>query len=743
MVSNSLLLDALGRLNQIGEAVNQLGSDEVASVGGTLSLIVESAIEVVSGSSAVIYTYDEAQGNFDPNSRVSAEQDPRPQLDDFPRTNGLGARAVAERRRVLSYEEPDLQIHPAKQALGARALACFPLVVAGEVLGTLYVYLLERSTFTRLELLMLENFVNLTAMTLSYARQLNFSQQEQARKEKELRRLRRAGILISSRTSLKGTLEVILSMALEVMDAQYGIFRLVDAAGQNLITHAIAGDQLGRPAVEALPLDEKSVMGMVASKREPLMISDLREPPWCEIYYPLDRELEMRSELAVPLIGASGRLEGVLNLESPQVNAFDKQDRYILQILATQAVIAIQEVRLLDALQEITALLLTEPLQQFHQGLVEKACDLLNVPASLLWLIEYGELRLQAASDVSLVGKRLPLEKSLAYQALQSGQPLSCFEDCADWGISYPDLAFLDGLGSGLIVPLFSSEDGKDLGVFCIFSSQADLRDFDRSEWFKKVVSILGHYAVLAVQNAAHQEALRTVQEQRAVAETFAAVGDIATNLLHSLNNKVGTIPVRIEGIQDKCQPALDADPYLEKNLLEIERSASEAMQIVRESLFHLHPIQLSPVQVSECVREAAASLSFPEGVQLQIEGLEDLPVVQAGRKRLSMVFLNLFDNAIASHGIDGLIRVSGERRANWVEISVTDSGPGIAPELHERIFEFNYSTHLAERPGKLGFGLWWVKTLLARFGGKISVESDGHTGTTFRLSLPVEEQVG
>jgi signal transduction histidine kinase len=401
-------------------------------------------------------------------------------------------------------------------------------------------------------------------------------------------------------------------------------------------------------------------------------------------------------------------------------------------------VIAIQEVRLLDVLQEITTLLLTKPLQQVHQSLVEKACDLLNIPLSLLWLVEKDELSLQAASDVELVGKRIPLKNSLADQTLQNGQPLSCFEECIDWGKAYPDLAFIHGLGSGLVVPLFSSEDGRAIGAFCIFSSHAELRDFDQSEWFKKVISILGHYAVLAVQNDAHQEALRSVQEQRAVAETFAAVGDIATNLLHSLNNKVGTIPVRVEGIQDKCQPAVDADPYLEKNLAEIERSASEAMQIVRESLFHLHPIQLGPVWVSECVMEATASLTIPEGIQFQTEGLEDLPPVLAGRKRLSMVFLNLFNNAIDAMGSSGLINVSGAKHGDWVEVSVTDSGPGISPELHEKIFEFNYSTHQAERPGKLGFGLWWVKTLLARFGGKISVESDGFFGTTFRIDLPV-----
>ena len=105
---------------------------------------------------------------------------------------------------------------------------------------------------------------------------------------------------------------------------------------------------------------------------------------WKAIYYPLDHKLDMRSEVAVPLIGASGHLEGVLNLESPEINTFDKEDRYILQILATQAIIAIQEVRLLEALQDIAAMLYTHSLGDIRRALVERACDLLNVPASLI-----------------------------------------------------------------------------------------------------------------------------------------------------------------------------------------------------------------------------------------------------------------------------------------------------------------------------------------------------------------------
>ena len=89
----------------------------------------------------------------------------------------------------------------------------------------------------------------------------------------------------------------------------------------------------------------------------------------------------------------------------------------------------------------------------------------------------------------------------------------------------------------------------------------------------------------------------------------------------------------------------------------------------------------------------------------------------------------------------NGSIIVSGVSTSEWVEVSVTDSGPGIAPELHNQIFELNFS-RTGPHPGKLGFGLWWVKTLMTRLGGSVNVESDGVHGTTFRLRLPTVDSV-
>ena len=94
---------------------------------------------------------------------------------------------------------------------------------------------------------------------------------------------------------------------------------------------------------------------------------------------------------------------------------------------------------------------------------------------------------------------------------------------------------------------------------------------------------------------------------------------------------------------------------------------------------------------------------------------------------------------AIDAMGGKGEIKICGKQIAGWVEVSVSDTGRGIPPELHEQIFELAYSSRT--HPGKMGFGLWWVKTLMTRLGGTVTVESDGANGTTFQLRFPIAEQ--
>ena len=733
-INEAQLLEVLASLNQISDAINHIGPGDANNSGVSLQLIVESAIRVVPGSSAVIYTYDQAKGEFEAESRVSAQAEGHAlsthpvYSDDAPRPGGIGMRTIQRRRRSLSYEENDLDVHPYHAALGVNAVGCFPLIVAEQAVGILYIYLYEKREFTRIEQLMLDNFVNQAAMAIYHARRLTGVHRDLARKEDELSRLHRAGLIISSRLRLKETLESILQLALEVTNARYGIFRLLDKSGEFLITTAVGGSNMDRPIIEKMPLNGNSVMAHVARTKQPALISDLRMEPWVHIYYPLDSGLKMLSELAVPLVNSSGRLEGVLNLESPYVGAFTEDNSHMLQSLATYAVTAIQEVRLLDALQEVARLLLAEPCQKVLDHLTATANDLLNTSSSAIWLLSDNELILTASNGNHQRLEKISLQDGLIGTAVQQKKKISSEVADSLWS-------------RALIVPLFAGDDERALGAFSVFISDSDLGRIAESEWDEKVLTCLAHYAALAIQNESHQQALRASQEQHWTAETFAAVGDISANLLHNMNNKVGVIPVRIQAIQDKYRQTLEKDSYLTNSLTEIERSAMEAMQIVQENLSHLRPIRMEKVRISSCVSDAILGVQIPSGIQVKVDGLDDLPTVIAGAQSLTFVFKNLIENANVAMNGNGIIAIHGLAIPDWVEVSVIDNGPGIPPELHNQIFELNFTGRAGAHPGKLGFGLWWVKTLMTRLGGSVMVESDGEHGATFILRLPRVEQ--
>lgn len=594
MSDDGRLLAALRRMDRIGIGVNQLDPDDLRALRDILQETAEAAAGLIDGALA----------------------------------------EIADTDRTTIARCPEIA-HPGGLTLD------FPLRVADRPLGVLSVTTPPGRVLAAAEEAILRNLANLAAGALFHAGEHRDSKRSLARKEDELSLLRHAGMLISSRTGLQDTLEAILHMALEITGARYGIFRLVDRKGGALVTAAIAGEDLGRPAVEALPINVTSVMGMVAKTHQPVIIADVREIPWSRIYYPLDHGLQMRAELAVPLVGAGGRLEGVLNLESPQVGAFTEADSHLLQGLAGQAVIAIQEVRLLDALRDTSSRLLSQDLKQV--------------------------------------------------------------------------LGHIEALREELV-----SGD---------------------TEWDRKIGAILSQYVALAKENATRQDALHKAREAHAVAETFAAMGDIAANLLHHLNNKVGTIPVRVEGIQDKCAQQIAESPYLAANLAEIERAALDAMSTVRKRLALLHPMNPGPVSIAQCLAEAIRAARVRGGVTVeQSADLGSLAPVQSSREGLTLVLLNLLENAGEALGDQGRIAVSGTVAGNYVELTMSDDGPGVPPELQDRIFEFDFSGQRREarsESSRLGFGLWWVKTLIARAGGSITVESDGRSGTTFRIRLP------
>jgi signal transduction histidine kinase len=229
------------------------------------------------------------------------------------------------------------------------------------------------------------------------------------------------------------------------------------------------------------------------------------------------------------------------------------------------------------------------------------------------------------------------------------------------------------------------------------------------------------------LQQAEALAQMKLAEERQAVAETFAVLGDVSANLLHRINNLIGVIPVHVQGIQSK-HPAAMTDAYLSGTLRDIEDSARAAMEAARETVTYLRPVRLQATPVAACYRTAVARLQVPAHIHLSASGLDELPPVLAGEEPLRLVLLNLIENAVDALGDrSGHIAVGGrvvadplDRARAWVEITVADDGPGVAPADRERIFDPDFSTKHSLK--KMGFGLWWVKSWVHRCGGSIEL---------------------
>ncbi len=274
-------------------------------------------------------------------------------------------------------------------------------------------------------------------------------------------------------------------------------------------------------------------------------------------------------------------------------------------------------------------------------------------------------------------------------------------------------------------------------------------------------------------------EELKEAGVQLVQTERLAAVGELAAGVAHEVNNPVNfatnalkTLRSYVDDISRVTGRFAElewSDPVkLPAQARELQRleneigfdelvgSLGELVDIVTEGLERTHRLVAdlrdfaspgagrrgevhlrrgleSTLQlVRHALREARVE------VRLEIEG--DLPVLEGDARAINQVFLNLLKNAAeALEGRGGIVTVSAVVDGAWVVVRVRDDGPGVAPELHTRLFEPFYSTKEAGRG--TGLGLSISRRIVNDHGGSIEVESAPGQGTTFSIRLPVGDR--
>ncbi len=220
---------------------------------------------------------------------------------------------------------------------------------------------------------------------------------------------------------------------------------------------------------------------------------------------------------------------------------------------------------------------------------------------------------------------------------------------------------------------------------------------------------------------------------------------NLVADLTHELRTPVSVIQGNLEGMLDGVYAADEAHiaPVLEEvrmlsRLIDDLRTLSEA----ESGMLELHR---EPTDFGILASEVAASFrpqADAKGVELKVVVPDDLPLLEVDPVRIREVLVNLTTNALRHTPSGGNLTIRAVENDGYAQVTVADTGSGIAPEDLEHIFERFYksggSAPGASGSGGSGLGLTIAKNLVVAHGGEISALSTLGEGTTVRFTLPV-----
>jgi PAS domain S-box-containing protein len=466
----------------------------------------------------------------------------------------------------------------------------------------------------------------------------------------------------------------------------------------------------------------ESVVRYVIRTQESVILDDASKPNLFSADEYL-RDRQSKSILCLPLVKQQ-QLTGILLLENALTShAFTPARIAVLELLAAQAAISLENTRLYSDLQEREAKVrrlvdsniigiliknLDGQVQEANQAFLEivgyDQADLAagRLRRAELTPAEWHDRDAQAVAELTTIGTAQPYEKEYFRK---DGSRAPVLIGCATFG-----------------------ERRHGVLAFVV-----DLSDRKRAE-------------------AAARESERRYHEvhmELAHANRVATLGQLSASIAHEINQPLaGILTNASTGLR-----MLTADPPnivgARETARRTIRDGNRANEIIKRlrALFGKKDLTIESVDLNEATREivALSSSEFQrEGVIWQAVLADDLPLVGCDRVQLQQVILNLLRNALDSMSAvhdrpKQLMITTAMSEPDHVTLAVQDSGPGVDPADLERIFDPFYST----KPGGLGMGLAVCRAIVAAHGGKLWATTGAPHGAVFQLMLPVSADNG
>jgi PAS domain S-box-containing protein len=241
------------------------------------------------------------------------------------------------------------------------------------------------------------------------------------------------------------------------------------------------------------------------------------------------------------------------------------------------------------------------------------------------------------------------------------------------------------------------------------------------------------------------EQELNDLHRRVATMTRFEVAGHTVAALAHDLNQPLNAVSSYAEAALRLLGAG---NPHPEKLRQAIERSAQQAQRagrVVHNLLAFLKhgEVAREAMHLNDLTRKVVkqAEVDAHAGVRFRLDLAPELAAVKANRLQIRKVLTNLIDNGIEAMHQAGLpstaitVAVRTNAEQDMAQVTVTDTGPGIHPEILHRIFDTFFTT----RPNGLGVGLAISRTIVESHGGKLWVESTPGAGASFHFTLPFE----